>query len=129
MKRTSKLLAALAGLGLALCIAPVTASAEIGYSEDGLWMYNIYEDGSAFSVTCQDKTVTEVEVPSEIDGHTVTMIEVDCFNGCEDLKTVKIPDTVTVIVIIPDLYHSRFRLFRCMAVRQRCDCSVDARIA
>ena len=97
MKRTSKLLAALAGLGLALCIAPVTASAEIGYSEDGLWMYNIYEDGSAFSVTCQDKTVTEVEVPSEIDGHTVTMIEVDCFNGCEDLKTVKIPDTVTVI--------------------------------
>lgn len=68
----------------------------IGYSDDGLWMYNDYGDGTV-SVSCQDSTITEAEVPSEINGRTITMIEVDCFIDNADLETVKLPSTITEI--------------------------------
>ncbi|MDE6658088.1 MAG: leucine-rich repeat domain-containing protein, partial [Oscillospiraceae bacterium] len=67
-----------------------------GYSEDGLWMYNDYGDGTV-SVTCKDNTITEAEIPAEIDGHVITMIEVDCFKDNEALKKVTLPSTITVI--------------------------------
>lgn len=67
-----------------------------GYSEDGLWMYNDYGDGTV-SVTCQDNTVTEAEIPAEIDGLTITMVELDCFKDNPGLKKVTLPDTITVI--------------------------------
>ncbi len=64
--------------------------------DEELWSYYDYGDG-VVAVTLTDKTVESAEVPQKIDGKTVTMIEVDCFNGCENLKSVKIPDTITVI--------------------------------
>ena len=67
-----------------------------GYSEDGLWLYNDYGDGTV-SVTCQDNTITEAEIPAEIDGHVITMVEVDCFKDNPGLKKVTLPDTITVI--------------------------------
>lgn len=67
-----------------------------GYSEDGLWLYNDYGDGTV-SVNCQDHTLTEAEIPAEIDGHVITMVEVDCFKDNPDLKKVTLPDTITVI--------------------------------
>ncbi|MDE6088701.1 MAG: leucine-rich repeat domain-containing protein [Oscillospiraceae bacterium] len=67
-----------------------------GYSEDGLWLYNDYGDGTV-SVTCQDNTLTEAEIPAEIDGHTITMVEVDCFKDNPGLQKVTLPDTITVI--------------------------------
>lgn len=80
---------------------PVHAEEEIinlpnGYSEDGLWMYNDYGDGTV-SITCQDNTITEAEIPAEIDGHVITMVELDCFKDNEVLKKVTLPDTITVI--------------------------------
>lgn len=94
--------------GTLLC-APLTAAAEElfpgtsqtvqdqnGYSEDGMWMYNDYGDGT-FSVTCMDTEAVEVTVPSRLAGRTVTMIEVDAFKDCTKLETVHIPATVTVI--------------------------------
>ena len=64
--------------------------------DEELWSYYDYGDG-VIAVTLTDKTVETAEVPEKIDGKTVTMIEVDCFNGCENLKSVKIPESVTVI--------------------------------
>lgn len=81
--------------GLALCQG-MTAFAEYGQSEDGLWNYNTYEDGTV-SVSLIDKTAETADVPEKVNGMTVTMVEVDCFNGCENLKTVTLPDTITVI--------------------------------
>lgn len=67
-----------------------------GYSEDGVWLYNDYGDGTV-SVTCQDNTLTEAEIPAEIDGHVITMVEVDCFKDNPGLKKVTLPETITVI--------------------------------
>ena len=67
-----------------------------GDSEDGLWRYNDYGDGTV-SVTCQDNTITEAEIPAEIDGHVITMVEVDCFKDNPGLQKVTLPETITVI--------------------------------
>ena len=86
----------------AFCFLPLTASAEEvvqtsgGYSEDGLWYYNDYGDGTV-SVVCQDSSITEAVVPSEIDGHKITMVELDCFKDNSSLKKVTLPDTITVL--------------------------------
>lgn len=86
-------LKAAAGLLLgAMLLLPVQAQAE----EDELWQVIDYEDGS-YAVILKDKTLTEVEVPSEIDGKIISKIEVDCFIECENLKKVTIPDSITVI--------------------------------
>jgi hypothetical protein len=61
-----------------------------------LWTVRDYEDGTV-SVSLNDKTLTEVEVPSEIEGKTITMLEVDGFKGCTALRKITVPDTVTVI--------------------------------
>ena len=84
------------------CLIPLTADAEEviqtkgGYSQDGLWYYNDYGDGTV-SVVCQDNTIEEVTVPAEIDGHKITMIELDCFKENANLKKVTLPDTITVL--------------------------------
>lgn len=64
--------------------------------EDSLWTLRDYEDG-VVSVSCNDKTVTELTVPEVIDGKTITMLEVDGFKDCTALKKITVPETVTVI--------------------------------
>ena len=93
----------IAGLLMVLtCLLPLEARAQdvialpSGYSEDGLWLYNVYDDGT-ISITCQDSTITEAVVPAEIDGHTITMIELDCFKDNTSLKKVTLPETITVL--------------------------------
>ena len=89
---------------LASCFIPVTIpahaqevnTAKNGVSEDGLWVYSDYGDGT-ISVTCQDNTITEAVIPSEIDGHIINMVEVDCFKDNPNLKKVTLPDTITVL--------------------------------
>ena len=93
-------------LGLLLSGVPLPAGAE---EETALWQYNDYGDGTV-SITCLDKTVTEVEVPAEMDGKTITMIEVDCFNGCEQLKKVTLPETITVL--------DDYAFYRCGALEE-----------
>ncbi len=68
-----------------------------GYSDDGLWMYVIYEDTGEVSVTCQDTEIVNAVIPSKIDGYTITMIEARCFDQNEYLETVEIPNTITSI--------------------------------
>lgn len=64
--------------------------------ETDLWTIRDYEDGTV-SVSLKDKTLTEVEVPAELEGKTITMLEVDGFKDCTALRKVTVPDTVTVI--------------------------------
>lgn len=76
-----------------------TAKAEEGTY--GLLTYNtVDEDGDGtfdyVKITACDQSVTEVEIPSEIEGLPVTIIE-DAFYGCKNLTSITIPDGVTSI--------------------------------
>ncbi len=44
-----------------------------------------------------DCNITKIEIPEEIDGHSVTRIDCFAFNGCTSLKSIIIPDSVTTI--------------------------------
>jgi len=98
-----KLIKIISGLLTSLCLLmPLHVSAEEviqtsgGYSQDGLWYYNDYGDGTV-SVVCQDNTIEEAVIPSEIDGHKITMVELDCFKDNTNLRKVTLPDTITVL--------------------------------
>ena len=84
----------LSGVLLLAGMQTLPASADV--FETDLWTVRDYEDGTV-SVSLKDKTLTEVEVPSEIEGRTITMLEVDGFKDCTALQKITIPDTVTVI--------------------------------
>ena len=100
MKSLKSLISGL--LSAMFCMMPLTAHAENiiqtngGYSDDGLWYYNDYGDGTV-SVVCQDNTLEEVTVPAEISGKKITMLELDCFKENANLKKVILPDTITVL--------------------------------
>lgn len=87
---------ALAGTLLVGAFAAVLKLPAAAEDADSMWLVREYEN-DVYSVSCEDKTVTDVEIPSVIDGKTITMVEVDAFKDCEQLQHVTIPDTVTVI--------------------------------
>ncbi len=58
--------------------------------------YEVIEDGTLAITGCTDG-ITEAEIPSEIDGRTVTIIAQQAFYMQSDLERVVIPDTVTGI--------------------------------
>ena len=92
MKRILRAAAAL--LAGVLLLPSLPAAAE---DEQSVWSYVDYGEG-VIGISLNDKTTAGViEVPERIDGHTVTMIDVDCFNGCENMTGVKLPQTITVI--------------------------------
>ena len=100
MKSFLKLLAGML-TGICLCSSfPANAEditvSENFTSEDGLWTCHDYGDGTV-SVTCTDNTVTEAVIPSEIKGHVINMVELDCFKDNPNLKKVTLPETITVL--------------------------------
>ena len=88
-----KILSMILVLSMLCAFVPMTASAET--YEDYL-EYWVNEDNTVTISRCA-KDVTEVNIPSEIEGATVTVISGDTFFKCVDLKKVTIPSTVTSI--------------------------------
>lgn len=85
-------------LWLALCMAaglvialPITASAETY----GNWTYKVH--GNEIIISGCDRSATSVEIPSEINGMSVTSIGDYAFKYCTILKSVTIPNSVTSI--------------------------------
>lgn len=58
---------------------------------------NIYFNLETGTITGSDTNITEVIIPSIIDGVTVSRIENVAFSGCEELTKVTIPSSVTSI--------------------------------
>ncbi len=68
---------------------------------DYLYYYQVDEDEDNtydyIEITACDESVTEIEIPSEIDGLSVTSIGNDAFYHCDSLTSITIPDSVTSI--------------------------------
>ncbi len=83
-----------------MCISVVTVSAE-GFSESMEWMYTVNTDGQTATITIGTMAVFEnsgkVEIPTEIDGYTVTGIGPRSFSQEAGLFTVFIPYTITSV--------------------------------
>lgn len=71
----------------------------IGYeytSSDGLYEYKVMNDGNAKIIGYNEpNTTTELVVPSNIDGYTVTIIGYSAFCGLENTISITLPDTIT----------------------------------
>ena len=67
------------------------ASTEVAYEVTG---GNIYFDTRYKTVTKCDNTVTEIVIPEEIEGVTVTEIQGYAFSDCTDLSYVYIPASI-----------------------------------
>ena len=73
-------------------------------SDDGLYSYRILEDDTVQIYEYLNCESTEVDVPEEIDGRTVTSIYDDAFSDHEELQEITLPDT---------LVHIGYNAFRC----------------
>lgn len=91
MKKTAKKLLTIAATVIMLCVISVVASAETY----GDLTYTV-SNGEVKIVVCKT-TATEVEIPAEINGYPVTVIDSCAFFECSVLTSVTIPDSVTSI--------------------------------
>ena len=92
-KQKLRILSVIFALILIITSMPITVIAET--TEDG-FEYSIIDDGTA-EITDYTGDATELNIPSEIDGYTVTSIGNQAFQDCAGLTNVNIPDSVTII--------------------------------
>ena len=91
---TRRLSAVILSAILVFCMVPMSVSVSAGSLDNGL-EYKI-TDGEVTITGC-DESVTEVVIPQEIEGYSVTSIGDEAFAGCEILTSIKIPEGVTSI--------------------------------
>lgn len=83
-----------------LCCAAAALTAAMGMplpaSAQQTYTYTLLDDGTA-EITCADTSLASAEIPSQIDGYTVTAIAEKGFAGCASLKSVTLPETLIEI--------------------------------
>ena len=83
-------------LGITICLIIFSTNFVLAESSD-VFTYEITEDNEIVITGVTDKTVSELDIPSEIDGINVTAIGDYAFKDLKELTTVEIPQTVTDI--------------------------------
>ena len=69
--------------------------------------YLVNEDGETCMVGCTDTSISgTVEIPSELDGFTVTAIAPGGFANCQNLTNIILPETLTTIGVSAFMYSS-----------------------
>ena len=69
---------------------------EVLSADTALFEYKVKADGTA-EITKADQTLTNGNIPAELDGHPVTSIGDDAFTDCESLQSVMIPEGVVSV--------------------------------
>ncbi|MBQ3668261.1 MAG: leucine-rich repeat domain-containing protein [Clostridia bacterium] len=103
-----KLLACLLAFLLLLCLPALAEEEEAEEHLSGDYSYVVLEDGTA-EITEYSGSDDVLEIPSELDGLTVTSIGDIAFSWCSSLTAVTIPDSITSI--------GDFAFFRCTSLR------------
>ncbi len=91
MKKVAKNLFILLATVVTMCVLSVVASAETY----GDLKYSIANN--EITITGCSASATEVVIPSEIEGLTVTQIGYSAFKNCENLTTITIPESISKI--------------------------------
>ena len=89
-----RLVSLMMALMLAIALAVPASAADLTYDVPG---GKLYFDASTGTITRSDDTITEADIPAEINGIPVTAIGSAAFAQRYDLTRVTIPDTVTTI--------------------------------
>ena len=95
MKKTRKIISLLLSILMIITSVPLMALNSFAASS-GDYEYELLKDGTA-QIKHYEGSETEIEIPSEIDGHRVTFISSGAFKGCTSLTSVTIPDSITEI--------------------------------
>ena len=83
---------------LVLFVIPIVAvKSNVNADTFGVFKYSVSNDGNIVIVGLSDTSVTTIDIPSEIDGKPVTMIENRAFQYCNNIKRVNIADSVKKI--------------------------------
>ena len=92
MKRFKKLLLGIVTFAAMAVLCAVCAGAEVW----GDYEYSVLDDGT-LEITDYYGSATELEIPAEIDGKSVTSIGDSAFYYCSSLTSITIPDSVMSI--------------------------------
>ncbi len=89
-------------MAFSVCSAAVVSAGAVEstavISGDTYWDYKYTVlDDSTVEITGYNDSDTEIVIPSEIEGKSVTSIGAWAFNGCTGLTSITIPDGVTSI--------------------------------
>ena len=74
------------------CASFVSAAVET----EGIYKYMVV-DNEAYLVACDENTSGDIVIPSMLGNYPVTRIHMMAFRNCDQIESIKIPDTVKII--------------------------------
>ncbi len=93
-----RLLSVLLALAMVLTALPLTALSAVAATSGNFKYEVLSETDKTCQITDYTGSATELEIPSELDGYTVTNIGFEAFFGCKSLTSITIPNSVTYIL-------------------------------
>ncbi len=95
-KRLVRSLAKVLAIGLLFLAAPLLAETWTDPATGTQWEYSLSNSGEA-TIGKASNAAGSLTIPSTINGHRVTAIGIEAFQGCTNLTSVNIPDSATII--------------------------------
>ena len=92
-----RLLSVLLAVAMVLTALPLTALPAVATTSGDFYYAVLSETDKTCEITGYTGSATALEIPSELDGYTVTSIGWYAFSGCTALESITIPDSVTSI--------------------------------
>lgn len=89
-------LAKVLAIGLLFLAAPLFADTWTDPATGTQWEYSLSNSGEA-TIGKASNAAGSLTIPSTINGHRVTAIGIEAFQGCTNLTSVNIPDSATII--------------------------------